>query len=84
MTEINSNELIESIASNNELSTANKLFMFVSLCDEKTLIQHMQKTAMMARIGMVVPSPVDAFAYGVMRIAKPHLFESADEDRRTP
>ena len=80
MTEVNNNNLIESIASNDEISTPNKLFMFVSLCDEKLLIQHMQKTAMMAKVGMLEPSIIDTFAYGVLKIAKPHLFESTDED----
>lgn len=81
MTDLTNNDLIDSIVGNEEATIAEKLHMWVMLCDEDALSNSLKKTAMMAKIGMVVPSPVDAFAYGALRIAKPHLFESA-EDRR--
>ena len=69
------NELIDSIASNDEASVGEKLHMWVTLCDEKVLINSLKKTAVMANIGLVEAGPVESFAYGILRIAKPHLFE---------
>lgn len=72
-------EIIDSLASNDDVSTADKLLLFVSLCDEKLLIQQMKKTAMMAKVGLYVPTIVDTLAYGVLKISYPHLFKDEEE-----
>lgn len=73
------NSILDSLAENAELSASDKVFMWVNLCDDKILKDNLLKSAMMAKIGMAVASPVDTFAYGVLRLAKPYLFESNDE-----
>lgn len=57
------------------LEDSQKVMMFIMICDEKILIQHLQKQAMMRKVGMVEEDPIYSFAYSILRLAKPYLFD---------
>lgn len=68
------NGIVESLLADSELSGSDRLWMFVQLCDEKLLMNELNKHAMMQKVDMVTETAVHSFTYGVLRIAKPHLF----------
>ncbi len=61
-----------------DLETSDKLYMFVQMCNAGVLIQHLQKQAMMLKMDMVPEDPVYTFAYAVLKLASPHLFEGEE------
>lgn len=58
-----------------DVADSEKVYMFIQLCNDKVLIQHFQKKTMMMQTEMDVADPVYSFAYSVLRLAKPHLFD---------
>ena len=66
--------MISTIQQTEGLEISDQVYMFVQLCNAETLIQHFQKQALMLKMGMATDDPVYSFAYGVLKIANPHLF----------
>ncbi len=57
-----------------DLETADKLLMFVTLCDTELLLKDLNHHALMVKMEMSIESNIHSFAYGVLKIAHPHLF----------
>lgn len=57
-----------------EATTADKVHMFVQLCNHETLMNEFKKQAMLQKTGLVPDNDVYAFAYGVLKLSCPHLF----------
>ena len=72
------NEIIDSFLAVEDMSTADKLHMFVQLVDEKKLLESLKHHDLCLRMEMVLPDPIFDFAYGVLKLAKPHLFEEKE------
>lgn len=68
-------DMIQNIA-DMDLSRAEQIYMFVQLCDEKVLMQELNKKAMLVKIGLDTNDAIYSFTYGILRLAKPHLFET--------
>ncbi len=58
-----------------DLETADRLQMFVSLCNADKLVKELKHHALMQSMDMAIESDVHAFAYGVLKLSHPHLFE---------
>ena len=72
-------EIITAISEMSDMSEADKVYMFIQLCDEKQLMAELNKQTMMLQIGIVPESLIHGFAYGVLSLAKPHLFEKEQQ-----
>lgn len=57
-----------------EATTADKVHMFVQLCDHEVLMNAFKKQAMMQKMEMATHDDVYSFAYGVLKLSCPHLF----------
>ena len=67
-------QMINDIEALPEASRADKINMFVNLCNHETLMAEFKKQALMQKVGMVPENDVYAFAYGVLKLSCPHLF----------
>lgn len=76
---MDANKIIDDLLKLPDLSEADRIYMFVQLCDEQKLMNEFKKQALCQKVGMVPESVVHSFAYGVFRLAKPYLFEQPDE-----
>ena len=56
--------------------------MFVQLVNEKPLLDSLKHHDLCLRMEMTVPDPIFDFAYGVLRLAKPHLFEDKENIKK--
>lgn len=66
--------LLEDLANNDEISRGDKLAMFVSIVDVQVILKQLTANALMHKLGMTPPSPVDAFAAAILRLGRPELF----------
>jgi len=66
--------LIQDVDAITEMTRADKVFTFITLCDHKTLMNAFKKQAMMQQMEMVPQDDVYSFAYGVLKLAYPQLF----------
>ena len=81
---INLNNLIDDI-NEMDLSVGDRLQMFVTLIDPKTLIGEVRTNAMLVQTGIQPASPCMAFTAGILRIGRPELFpEEKEEDDGQP
>lgn len=78
MGEPTTNDMIENLLAMEEVEPEHKVFMFVQLCNEEMLMNQFKKQALMLKMGMATEDPIYNFAYGVLRLVKPHLFEEQD------
>ena len=58
---------------------SDKLWMFVQMADDKILMDELTTQGMLAKAGLAEVSQTHAFVYGVLKLTKPHLFETEDE-----
>ncbi len=70
-----SNNVIEELEAQAELSEADRVWMFIQLCNDDVLVPELKKQSMMQQMDIVPESLIHSFAYGVLRLAKPHLFD---------
>ncbi len=68
-------KIIDGILEMSDMNDSDKVYMFIQLCDEKQLLDELNKQAIMQKIDMAPESLVHAFVYGVLKIAKPYLFQ---------
>lgn len=68
-------EIVAAISEMSDMSEADKVYMFIQLCDEKLLMAELSKQAMMQKVGIVPESLVHGFAAAVLGLAKPYLFQ---------
>jgi len=73
-TKLTVEKMIADIDALPEASTADKVNMFIQLCNHETLINEFKKQALMQKVGIVPENDVYAFAYGVLKLSCPHLF----------
>ena len=66
--------LIEDLANDDSVERGDKLAMFVSLVDPQVIMKQLAANALMVKLGISPPSPVDAFAAAVIRLGRPELF----------
>lgn len=69
------NEMVENLQ-DDDIPISDQVYMFVQLCNQKTLIAELKKSAVLVKTGISPSDPVHEFAYGVLRLASPHLFEA--------
>ena len=74
MSDNNLNSFIEHLAAS-DLSREDQVLMFVSMCDGKQVMAELTRQGFMRSAELVPPSVVHAFAYGVLRLARPELFD---------
>ncbi len=70
-------EMIANLDALPEATTADKVNMFIQLCDHRKLLDELKRQALMVEMEMAVPDDVYAFAYGVLKLSCPHLFVRA-------
>lgn len=70
--------MIDAVAAVEGMDESDKVWLFIQMLNEKTLIQCLNKHAMCLDVGISPPDPIYDFAYGVLKLAKPHLFEKVD------
>lgn len=73
----NVEQIIEDIDALPEATTADKVNMFIQLCNHETLMNELKKQALLQKTGIVPENDVFAFAYGVLKLSCPHLFVEA-------
>jgi len=73
------NELIKGLEKE-DISTADKINMFVMLCNGEVLKKQLVAHAMMVKIGLTQADMVHSFAFGILRLARPDLFEEQNDD----
>lgn len=71
------NDLIDGL-NESELPASEKVWLFIQMCNADLLIKELTKKALFAKMELDVISDVDSFAYAVLKLAKPHLFEDED------
>ncbi len=71
---MDSNKLINDIIDMPDMDTADKVHMFIQLCDDEKLLAELSKQATLQKAEIVPESLVHCFTYGVLKITKPHLF----------
>ena len=71
----NANDIIDSLLEQDGLEPSERVWMFLCLCNDKAIIDELHKQAMLQKAGVVPASDIHSFAYAVMKLAKPHLFE---------
>jgi hypothetical protein len=77
---INLNKIIDGLNEMDHLSVGDRLQMFVTLIDPKTLIREVQTNAMLVQTGIQPASPCVAFAAGILRLGRPELFTQEEDD----
>jgi len=77
---VDTNSFIEGLESQEDLTSQDRVWMFMMLIDDEAIMLSLKKQAMMLKIGMVSEDPIYGLAYAVMRLAKPHLFEREESD----
>lgn len=84
MSEKTINDMIDAFADDEELPLGDRLKLFVAMCDGQKIKDALVMKGRLAEMGMVAPDIIDGFAYGVLRIGQPHLFEPvASQDEST-
>jgi hypothetical protein len=73
-------KVVDDIIGMPDMEDSDKVYMFIQLCDEKQLMDELKKQGLMQKVGIVGESLIHGFAYAVLRIAKPHLFETPKGD----
>ena len=74
-------EMITNLQSD-DVPVSDQIHMFIQLCQDKPLMDSLKKQAMLMQLEMATADPVYDFAYGVLKLAKPHLFEKEMRDDR--
>jgi len=69
-------EIVESFLAADDVEPGDKLWMFVQLINDKPLMQQLESHNLSLTVGIAIPDPIYDFAYGVLRLAKPHLFDN--------
>ncbi len=67
--------IIDDILGMPDMGDSEKVYMFIQVCDEKKLLDELNKQAMLQKMGIASESLIHGFAYGVLKIAKPYLFQ---------
>lgn len=67
--------VVEMLESNEELEMGDKVMLLISLSDCDRVVEELKMKGMMIQAGMEEPSAVTGFAYSVLRLARPDLFE---------
>lgn len=67
-------EMINALLSNDEMSDADRVWMWISISDCDKLAEELQRAALLEDIGMSRVTLRDQFVYGVLRLARPDLF----------
>ena len=57
-----------------DLEISDQLNIFISLIHDETLMNHFKKKALLIQMEMDTNDSVYDFAWGILNIAKPHLF----------
>ena len=70
------NKMVNDIIEMPDMENSDKVYMFIQLCDDQKLLDELNKQVMAQAVGIVPESLVHGFAYAVLKIAKPHLFEA--------
>lgn len=71
-------KLVQGFVSNDGLTPADKVGVFIHMIDHKILLQELRMNAMLVQTGIQPPSPCMAFAAAVLRIGRPELFPEED------
>lgn len=75
MKDITIEKMISDLREQEGIEDSDRVWMFIQLCDDKPIMGAMQHHATMVKMGLVPPDNVIfPFAYGVLKLAKPHLF----------
>lgn len=74
------NEFLDNLIAVEEMDDSAKVWMFIQLVDEKTLLQELNLHALSLKVGMVPPSVIHDFVYGILRLAKPYLYDKVSKD----
>lgn len=74
------NKIVDDIMKMPDVEDSDKVYTFIQLCDEKKLLDELNKQAMLQKSGIVPESLIHGFAYAVLKIAKPHLFEASSDE----
>ena len=69
------NEVVDSFANVEDIDESDKVWMFIQLANDKALIEELKKHALCLKLEMVPPSIIHDFAYAILKLAKPHLFD---------
>ena len=72
------NKIIDGLNEMDHLSVGDRLQMFVTLIDPKTLINEVRMNSMLVQTGIQPASPCVAFTAGILRIGRPELFPEDD------
>jgi len=72
-------KLVTDLQDVTEMSRSDRVFSFIMLCNQERLIELFKKQSMMQQLEMSLPDDVYSFAYGVLKLASPHLFEKSGE-----
>ena len=72
--------IVEALLADSGLEGSDRLWMFVQLCDDKLLMNELTKQATLQKVGIVSETAVHSFAYGILRLAKPHLFIGGEKN----
>ena len=73
------NKIIDGLNEMDHLSVGDRLQMFVTLIDPKTLINEVRMNSMLVQTGIQPASPCVAFTAGILRIGRPELFPEDDD-----
>lgn len=76
----NVEEFLVGLTELDDIDTKDKLMLWVTICDEKKIMEALTHQANMLRVGMAVENVIHPFVYGIMRIVKPHLFKESDDE----
>jgi hypothetical protein len=77
---INLNKIIDGLNEMDHLSVGDRLQMFVTLIDPKTLIREVRTNAMLVQTGIQPASPCVAFTAGILRLGRPELFPEEEDE----
>lgn len=74
-------EVVDSFLETEGVAHSDKIWMFLQLVKEETLMEQLRHHDFCLQMEMSAPDPIYDFAYGILRLAKPHLFPDAPENK---